>query len=168
MRLFMILRFFFHFDKIMSYAVILYFSGKNFRCFLLIVVPVTGVCLLLSYGLSSIIGYIGLVGISWRAGSCTYRRLCVSTAWSAGPVRVYLVALLGWVAGRYRFPVLFGFVLACVRVIEQVGGWRVGTIFLYFCLLWRVGTIEIVSGCCILIFTSFSLLLIALAGGHGR
>ena len=79
------------------------------------------VCLL-SYGLSSIIGYIGLVGISWRAGSCTYWRLCVSAAWSAGPVRVYLVALLGWVAGRYRFPVLFGFVLACVRVIEQVGG----------------------------------------------
>ncbi len=124
---------------------------------------------LLSCGLFSIIGYIGLVGISWRAGSCTYRRLCASAAWSAGPVRVYLVALLGWVAGRYRFPVLCGFVLACVRVIEQVGGGG-GSVrfFLYFCLLWRVGTIEIVSGCCILISTSFSLLLIDLAGGHAR
>ena len=45
MLLFMILRFFFYFDKIMSYAVILYLSGKNSRCFLLIVVLVTGVCL---------------------------------------------------------------------------------------------------------------------------
>ena len=106
----------------MSYAVILYLSGKNSGCFLLIVVLVTGVCLFIVFDLSSIIGYIGLVGISWRAGSCTCRRLCVSAAWSAGPVRVYLVALLGWVAGRYRFPVLFGFVLACVCVIEQVGG----------------------------------------------
>jgi len=90
----------------MSYAVILYLSGKNSRCFLLIVVLVTGVCLFIVFDLSSIIGYIGLVGISWRAGSRTYRRLCVSAAWSAGPVRVYLVALLGWVAGRYGFPVL--------------------------------------------------------------
>ncbi len=40
----MILRFFFHLDKIMSYAVLLSI-GKNFRCFLLIVVPLTGVCL---------------------------------------------------------------------------------------------------------------------------
>ncbi len=45
MLLFTIFRFFFHFDKIMSYAVILYLIGKNFRCFLLIVVPVTGVYL---------------------------------------------------------------------------------------------------------------------------
>jgi len=108
---------------------------------------------LLSCGLFSMIGYIGLVGICWRAGSCTNRRLCVSAVWSAGPVRVYLVALLGWLAGRYRFPVLFGFVLACVRVIEQVGGvaGRYDFFFLYFCLPWRVGTIGIVSGCCILI-----------------
>ena len=134
MLLFLILRFFFHFDKIMSYAVILSI-GKNLRCFLLIVVPLTGVCSFIVLWLSAIIGYIGLVGISWRAGSCTYRRLCVFAAWSAGPVRVYLVALLGWVAGRYRFPVLFGFVLACVRVIEQVGGWRVGTIFFVFLLV---------------------------------
>ncbi len=107
---------FFHFGKIMSYAVILYLSGKNSGCFLLIVVLLTGVCLFIACGLSFIIGYIGLVGISWRAGSCTNRRLCVSAAWSAGPVRVYLVALLGWVAGRYRFPVLFGFVFGvCSR-----------------------------------------------------
>ena len=71
MLLFMILRFF-HFDKIMSYAVILHLSGKNSRCFLLIVVLVTGVCLFIVFDLSSIIGYIGLVGISWRAGSRIY------------------------------------------------------------------------------------------------
>ncbi len=88
---------------------------------------------LLSCGLFSLIGYVGLVGICWRAGSCTNRRLCVSAVWSAGPVRVYLVALLGWLAGRYRFPVLFGFVLACVRVIEQVGG-VAGRYDFFFCI----------------------------------
>ena len=106
MLLFMILRFFFHFDKIMSYAVILYLSGKNSGCFLLIVVPLTGVCLFI------VLWFVFHNWVYWTRGNLlasrvmTYRRLCVSAAWSAGLVRVYLVALLGWVAGRYGFPVL--------------------------------------------------------------
>ena len=153
----------------MSYAVILYLSGKNSRCFLPIVVPVTGVVCLLSYGLSF------HNWVYWTRGnllasrvmyiSASVRFCCVECR--AGTSVFGRFAGLG--GGPVRVSCPFGFVLACVCVIEQVGGWRVGTIFfLYFCLLWRVGTIEIVSGCCILISTSFSLLLIALAGGHAR
>jgi hypothetical protein len=43
---------------------------------------------LLFYDLSSIIGYIGLVGIFWRAGSRGYWPVCVLAVWGAGPVRV--------------------------------------------------------------------------------
>jgi len=61
---------------------------------------------LLFYDLSSIIGYIGLVGIFWRAGSRAYWPVCVFAVWGAGPLRVYLVVLLVWVSGRYGFLVL--------------------------------------------------------------
>ena len=89
---------------------------------------------LLFYDLSSIIGYIGLVGVSWRPGSCTYRRLCVSAAWSAGPVRVYLVALLGWVAGRYGFPVLLALFWRVFAWLNKWGGGGAVRFFLVFLL----------------------------------
>jgi hypothetical protein len=79
------------------------------------------VCLLF-YDLSSIIGYIGLVGIFWRAGSRTYWHVCVFAVWGAGPVRVYFGRFAGLGGGPVRVSCLFGFVLACVCVIEQVGG----------------------------------------------
>jgi hypothetical protein len=104
------------------------------------------VCLLF-YDLSSIIGYIGLVGIFWRAGSRTYWHVCVFAVWGAGPVRVYFGRFAGLGGGPVRVSCLFGFVLACVCVIEQVGGWRGSTIILVFSVLfWRVGTIEMVGG----------------------
>ncbi len=117
-------------------------------CFLLfIVISVICMCILKVSCSVSLIGPIGLVGIFWRAGPCTYSPVCVSAAWSAGPVRVYLVALLVWVPGRYGSFCLFGSVLACVCLIEQVGGWRCSTIFLVFsALFWRVSTIEMVGG----------------------
>ncbi len=66
---------------------------------------------------------------------------------SAGPVRVYLVALLVWLPGRYGSFCPFGSVLACACLNEQVGGWRGSTIFLVFsAFFWRVGTIEMVGG----------------------
>ncbi len=49
--------------------------------------------------------------------------------------------------GTVRVFCLLGSVLVCVCVIEQVGSWRDGTIFLVFlALFWRVGTIEMVGG----------------------
>ena len=103
---------------------------KILAVFLIIVVLVTGVCLFIVFDLSSIIGYIGLVGISWRAGSCTYRRLvrfrCVESR--AGTSIFGRFAGLG--GGPVRVSCPFGFVLACVCVIEQVGGgWRGSAIF---------------------------------------
>ena len=43
MPLFANFRFFFYFDKILSYAVVPRLSGENSRCFLFIFVPVSGV-----------------------------------------------------------------------------------------------------------------------------
>ncbi len=49
--------------------------------------------------------------------------------------------------GAVRVFCLFGSILVCVCVIEQVGSWRDGTIFLVsLALLWQVGTIEMVGG----------------------
>ncbi len=42
--------------------------------------------------------------------------------WSAGPVRVYLGTPLMRVAGLYGCSVFLALFLACVCVIEQVGG----------------------------------------------
>ncbi len=79
------------------------------------------VCLLF-YDLSSIIGCIGLVGIFWRAGSRTYWRFvrlrCVECR--AGTSIFGRFAGLG--GGPVRVFCLLGSVLACVCVIEQVGG----------------------------------------------
>ena len=103
MLLFMILRFFFHFDKIMSYAVILHLSGKNSRCFLLIVVPVTGVCLfivlwlvfhnwvywtrgnLLASRVMYILASVRFRCVECRAGTSIFGRFVVL---GGGPVRV--------------------------------------------------------------------------------
>ncbi len=69
--------------------------------------------------------------------------MCVTAVWSAGPVRIYLVILLVWVAGRYgSFVLLALFWRVCL--IEQVGGgWRGGTIFLVFSGLILGGTVRL-------------------------
>jgi hypothetical protein len=48
--------------------------------------------------------------------------VCVFAVWGAGPVRVYFGRFAGLGGGPVRVSCLFGFVLACVCVIEQVGG----------------------------------------------
>jgi hypothetical protein len=118
---FMILRFF-HFDKIMSYAVILHLSGKNSRCFLLIVVPVTGVCLFI------VLWLVFHNWVYWTRGNLLASRVMYILA----SVRFRCVecragtSIFGRFAGLGGGPVRvscpFGFVLACVCVIEQVGG----------------------------------------------
>jgi hypothetical protein len=128
MLLFMILRFF-HFDKIMSYAVILYLSGKNSGCFLLIVVPLTGVCLFI------VLWLVFHNWVYWTRGNLLASRVMYISA----SVRFRCVecragtSIFGRFAGLGGGPVRvscpFGFVLACVCVIEQVGGWRGSTIF---------------------------------------
>ena len=71
--------------------------------------------------------------------------------------------------GPVRVSCPFGFVLACVCVIEQVGGWRGSTIFLVFSALVLGGTVRLKwRGVPYLNFTFFSLLLIAMAGGYAR
>ena len=117
----MILRFF-HFDKIMSYAVILYLIGKNFRCFLLIVVPVIGVCLFI------VLWLVFHNWVYWTRGNLLASRVTYISA----SVRFRCVecragtSIFGRFAGLGGGPVRvscpFGFVLACVCVIEQVGG----------------------------------------------
>ena len=106
----------------MSYAVILYLIGENFRCFLLIVVLVTGVCLFI---------FLWLVfrnWVYWTRGNLLASRVMYMSA----SVRFRCVecragtSIFGRFAGLGGGPVRvscpFGFVLACVCVIEQVGG----------------------------------------------
>ncbi len=99
------------------------------------------------YDMSSIIGRIGLVG-SFLASRVTYilafvRFRCVECR--AGTSIFGRFA--GLCGGPVRISCLLGYVLACVCVIEQVGGWRGSTIFLVFSVLFRrVGTIEMVRG----------------------
>jgi hypothetical protein len=111
----MILRFFFHFDKIMSYAVILYLIGKNFRCFLLIVVPLTGVCLFI------VLWLVCHNWVYWTRGNLLASRVMYISA----SVRFRCVECRAGTSIFGRFPGLgggpvrvscpFGFVLACVR-----------------------------------------------------
>ena len=77
---------------------------------------------LLFYDLFSIIGYIGLVGICGepdhvQIGVCAFPLRGVPGRYEY----IWSLCWAGWRAGT-GFLVLFGFVLACVRVIEQVGG----------------------------------------------
>jgi hypothetical protein len=113
----------------MSYAVILYLIGKNFRCFLLIVVPLTGVCLFI------VLWLVFHNWVYWTRGNLLASRVMYISA----SVRFRCVecragtSIFGRFAGLGGGPVRvscpFGFVLACVCVIEQVGGWRGSTIF---------------------------------------
>ena len=106
----------------MSYAVILYLSGKNSRCFLLIVVPVTGVCLFI------VLWLVFHNWVYWTRGNLLASRVMYILA----SVRFRCVecragtSIFGRFAGLGGGPVRvscpFGFVLACVCVIEQVGG----------------------------------------------
>jgi hypothetical protein len=116
----------------MSYAVILYLIGENFRCFLLIVVLVTGVCLFIVYGLSAIIGYMD----SWEStgepghvhiGVCAYLLRGVPGRYEY----IWSLSWAGWRAGTgfLSFLALFWRVFAR---LSKWGGWRVGTI--YFCI----------------------------------
>jgi len=133
----------------LSCAVVLHLSGENSRCFLFIVVPVSGVCVFI------VLWLVFHNWVCWTRGSFLASRVTYILA----SVRLRCVgcragtSIFGRFAGPDCGPVrifrLFGFVLACVCVIEQVGAWRGSTIFLVFCLFWWVGTIEIVSGCCI-------------------
>ncbi len=63
-----------------------------------------------------ILAFGRLRGVGCRAGTSILGR---SAGLGGGPVRIIC---------------LFGFVLACVCVIEQVGGWRGSTVFLVFLL----------------------------------
>jgi hypothetical protein len=106
----------------MSYAVILYLSGKNSRCFLLIVVLVTGVCLFI------VLWLVFHNWVYWTRGNLLASRVMYISA----SVRFRCVecragtSIFGRFAGLGGGPVRvscpFGFVLACVCVIEQVGG----------------------------------------------
>jgi hypothetical protein len=130
----MILRFF-HFDKIMSYAVILYLIGKNFRCFLLIVVPLTGVCLFI------VLWLVCHNWVYWTRGNLLASRVMYISA----SVRFRCVECRAGTSIFGRFPGLgggpvrvscpLGFVLACVCVIEQVGGVAGQYDFLVFLLV---------------------------------
>ena len=113
MLLFMILRFFFHFDKIMSYAVILYLIGKNFRCFLLIVVPVTGVYLCI------VLWLVFHNWVYWTRGNLLASRVMYKSA----SVRFSLRGVPGW----YEYIWLLCW-----------AGWRAGTGFLSFWLCFGV------------------------------
>jgi hypothetical protein len=79
-----------------------------------------------------ILAFVRLRCVECRAGTSIFGRFaCLG----GGPVRIFC---------------LLGSVLACVCVIEQVGGWRGSMIFLVSpALFWRVGTMETVGGCCI-------------------
>jgi hypothetical protein len=118
----------------MSYAVILCLSGKNPRCFLLIVVPVSGVCVFivlwlvfhnwvcwtrgsfLASRVTYILASVRLRCVGCRAGTSIFGRFA---GLGGGPVRVFCP---------------FGFVLACVCGLNRWGGWRGSTIFLVFLL----------------------------------
>ena len=91
-----------------------------------------------------------LVGISLASRVTYILAFCVSAVECRAGTSIF-GCFAGLGGGPVRVSCPFGFVLACVCVIEQVGGgWRGSTIFPVFsALFWRVGTIEIVSGCCI-------------------
>ena len=119
----MILRFFFHFDKIMSNALILYLIGKNFRCFLLIVVPVTGVYLFI------VLWLVFHNWVYWTRGNLLASWVMYISASCAFPLRgvpgrheyIWSLCWAGWRAGT-GFLSFWLLVSACVCVIEQVGG----------------------------------------------
>ncbi len=83
------------------------------------------------------------MGIS-LASRVTYIFVCESPlVWSAGPVRVYLGALLVWAAGLYGFSIFPGSVFGGYGTTEMVGG-------------------------CVSPFIFLSLLSVLLAGGYAR
>jgi hypothetical protein len=86
--------------------------------------------------------------VCWARGDFLASR--VGPGW-AGPVRIFLGNPLIKLAGLYMLFCLLGIVLACVRVILQVGGGGGGggtvRFFLFFWICFGgSGTIEVVVG----------------------
>ena len=119
---------FLYFEKILSYAVVPRLSGE------FIFVPVSGVCVFI------VLWLVFHNWVYWTRGNFLASRVTYILAF----VRLRCVecragtSILGRFAGLGGRPVrifcLLGSVLACVCVIEQVGGWRDGMIFLVFLL----------------------------------
>ena len=120
-------------------------------CFpLLIVISVICMCIL-KVSCSVLLNWVCWARGNFLASRVTYIFVCVSLRCverRAGTNIFGHSAIAG--GGTVRVFCLLGSVLVCVCVIEQVGWWRDSTIFLVFLpLFWRVGTIEMVGGCCI-------------------
>ncbi len=124
-------------------------SGESFHFPLFIIISVICVCIL-KVSCSVFLNWVYWARGNFLASRVTYISACASlhcVECRAGTSIFGGFAGLG--AGPVRIFCLFGSVLACVCLIEQVGGWRGGTIFLAFsAFFWRVGTIEMVGGCC--------------------
>ena len=105
-----------------------------------------------------VLGVLGPGEFLWRAGSYIF---CGDSAvWSAGPVQFNLSTLLEWMAGLYRFSLLW---LCCngYGTVEMVGGWS--DFFSIFSLLFIFGGRLCVVGLHFLklvLFGSFLVLLV--------
>ncbi len=113
---------FLHFDKIISHAIILRLSGENSCCLLFIVTVVSGVCIFI------VLWSVFSNWVCWARGNFLASRFLYILAF----VRLRCAecragtSIFGHFAGLGGGPVrifcLFGSVLACVCVIELVGG----------------------------------------------
>ena len=80
-----------------------------------LVILMSGVCLLCIRFF--LIKCAGSVGISWRAGSCIYSVFVSLCCEIGGPVQFYLVTVVEWTAGLYRFSFFSGSIaVGTVRV----------------------------------------------------
>ena len=105
---------FLHFDKIISYAVILRIGGVNFRCLLFIVISVSSVCMFI------VLWHVFHNWAYWARGKLSGEPGHVHFGVCASP--------LCGVPGRYEY--IWSLCWA---------GWRAGTGFLSFlALFWRV------------------------------
>jgi hypothetical protein len=130
-------------------------------CFsLLLVVFVSGVCLSIYYISLTCLFWVCWVRENFSGGPGHIFPVWDSAVWSAGPVQFNLSTLLEWMAGLYRFSLLW---LCCngYGTVEMVGGWSV--FFSIFSLLFIFGGRLCVVGLHFLklvLFGSFLVLLV--------
>ena len=85
----------------------------------------------------------------WRAGSCIYSVLVSLFCEIGGPVQFYLVTVVGWTAGLYRFSFFSGSISVGTVRVKRWGGDPIFLSF-QFAVCFLGGCISAVGICCVI------------------
>ena len=138
----MVLNYYYHSVTIVNTVVC---AAKNFWFFSLFFLVFCKWYRVCSYKL----GVLGPWEFLWRAGSCIYSVLVSLFCEIGGPVQFYLVTVVGWTAGLYRFSFFSGSISVGTVRVKRWGVTRF-SFLLQFAVCFLGGCISAVGICCVI------------------